>query len=47
MGNIGKPRRRIEVLPDQTPATQPEPVAPVPERAPTEPARTNQVPSTT
>jgi hypothetical protein len=41
MGNIGRPRRRIEVLPD-TPAPRrtPAPARPAPARpAPTEPAR--------
>ena len=42
MGNIGQPRRRIEVLPETTPAPSttpaPEPTAPAPPE-PTEPAR--------
>lgn len=52
MGNIGKPRRRIEVLPEHAPApagppaTQPAPAPPVPDTtpAPAEPARTGQLP---
>ena len=48
MGNIGKPRRRIEVLPEQEPSpvsppvTEPQPSAPEPERnpSPAEPVRT-------